>query len=261
MADKSIEISPQDELLLRWYYSRGISAFQHSGFGIQLEHQSITNNGSLRCGQCKGDGVIGRGAKATECRKCKGIGFLDQAIRQTGFVSSSTRACPSCKGVSGRLECVECDGSGYVEGSSVHCKSQHVVNIPEPDGALMERYGQAARVLMRLSGRHRAILERYYGDVGERWARTDRTRVFALYDATEAGHKLLQTFAAPTEAELSALERIGVTANLDKITPIGHRTTLLAKAYTQANQLHRAACAAWVDAVKESGAANAKTGT
>lgn len=114
-----------------------------------------------------------------------------------------------------------------------------------------------------------AALEAFYGDVGNRWARTPFGRLFALFHLTPAGKKLAR-IAAPNDVgnagkkkpnkkksktarveealaavELNAQERIGVQANLQKSQPKEDRKKLLDKAAEQASDLYTRAARAW----------------
>jgi hypothetical protein len=248
MAQKSNEITPQDELKLRWYFSLGISAFEFSTFGKQIELAQLLNQGSVTCKNCHGDGISGAGAYAVLCRSCGGKGSRPSAINDDGPSRFGTGACPKCHGICGNEECAQCGGDGYIEECGAFETGDQPRALHEPDVAQMKLYGEVARMLRALNTSHNRVLGRFYGDTGERWARTDRGRLFSLYDLTKAGKSLLATFAKPTEACLPPLERIGVAAELERTKSVDQRRMLLASALTQATRLFEATSVAWVGA-------------
>ena len=246
MAHKStVEIPPADELKLRWYFSLGISAFEFSTFGRQIELARLHNEGSFICHSCGGDGVSGSGAFAVICRACKGRGTHRSSLSSHAPSRFATIRCEKCDGVVGNDDCPDCGGDGYIESSGAFETGAQPSELHEPDISEIKLYGEVARVLRVLSKTHNQVLERFYGDCGERWARTDRGRMFSLYDLTKAGKMLLETFAKPTEACLPPIERIGVAAELERTKSVERRRQQLSDALAQSVKLYGSTASSW----------------
>jgi hypothetical protein len=114
----------------------------------------------------------------------------------------------------------------------------------DEDAPLFARQGEMLRAMGKIDDQLKACGERYYGPEGDRWARTKRGRIFALYDFTRAGRRVL-CGSPKAHRNLTGLERIAMLAESDKRMPDHARTELLASAYLEAHALLEQFDAAW----------------
>ena len=111
-----------------------------------------------------------------------------------------------------------------------------------PDDVDLVRAASVSRLLRRLPIEDAMVLQVYFGDIGERWARTRAGRLFSLYALTPAGQKWL---GGERPSDVRPDERIaGLTRG-----PRGkeHRA-LLVTMHAQAERLLSRATRAWEDA-------------
>lgn len=124
-------------------------------------------------------------------------------------------------------------------------------HAPEPDDAILVRYGRISRRLARvaavdpLSAR---VLAAAFGSEGARWARHERGRTAALLVFTPSGLALLErTRQDTTRFDLSDRDRLAVEVEVDLAT--GGRATarrmLIVRGLVEAAELLREALQAW----------------
>lgn len=210
-----------DEADLEWYFGPGQSAFERSTFGAMLEACERASFTTTKCARCDGDGVLDVGSLSVAkwCPACGGTGYRERRARHD---RGPVTAQPTAEDKGGR---------GYT-----------------PTEHALERYAAVSRRLDRVESQHVEVLAAYYGDTGARWGRTRHGRVFAVYALTPAGHKLVRMAMLGSGTDgvhLSASERIGVQAELEKTQPKQQRRALLDAADRQARELVDAASVAW----------------
>lgn len=216
-----VTITLGDEADLEWYFGPGQSAFERSTFGAMLDAMERASFSTTRCARCDGDGVldVGMVAAAKWCPACGGTGYRERRSRHT---NATLTAQPTAEDKGGR---------GYT-----------------PTERALERYAAVSRRLDRVERAHVEVLTAYYGDTGARWGRTRHGRTFAVYALTPAGHKLVRMAMLGSGTDgvhLSAGERIGVQAELEKTQPKATRRALLDAADRQARELVEAASVEW----------------
>jgi hypothetical protein len=249
LADKSIEISQQDETKLRWYFGARGSGLEGSNAAPQFDRIRNDNAAGFECPVCEGDGYLDCGnVRAKKCDRCNGNGRIERAVKGAHIPRTGYVECQLCDGVTGaNPECSFCGGEGYSMVLSAFCLHEdEAIAYIDAEAPLFVKQGEMLRILAKLTGDLRARGERYYGPEGDRWARTERGRIFCLYDFTAAGKRLL--CASPkAHGELTKLERIAMLAEADKRFPERERTRLLANAYLEAHDLIDEFAASWVE--------------
>jgi hypothetical protein len=158
--------------------------------------------------------------------------------------------CGVCHGVL-KHKCVNCLGSGQepITAQPIH-KAQEAAGVQADDSALT-RFAITSRRVARVRETSPALavaLSVYYGDVGQRWAMTDRGRIFSLFHMTAAGRKLAkwgEKAGKAAELGLTSQERIGTQAALEVEQPKQERRALLEAAGEQARALYFRAAKAW----------------
>jgi len=164
--------------------------------------------------------------------------------------------CSGCNGVkwsAARARCGICLGSGLEPVTASPVTAPDSSSGVMPDDTALTRFAITSRRLAAVYNRSPALfvaLECYYGDVGARWGREDFGRLFALYALTPSGKKLSRWGEAKKgqsalDITLTAQERVGVQAVLEKTQPKRERTVLLLAANHQAQELYARAAGAW----------------
>lgn len=116
-----------------------------------------------------------------------------------------------------------------------------------PDDTALVRLAGVSRRLRLLQRDHAIVLQAYYGDIGERWARTKIGRLFAVYALTDAGQAHCDEAARNDPERVRADERIAALAELQRRTPTSARKRLLAAMQQQATRLIASAWDAWME--------------
>ncbi len=227
-------MSVGDANALEWYHGQGQSAFQRSTCGPMLERLQRDAFTSATCAKCHGVGIVeengvihdatGREKKIKEaggwCERCKGTGHTPVRVK-----ASKNELTAKPKGSSSESE-------GYV-----------------PDDYTLTRFAIISRrmsIVENLSAEAARTLAAYHGDQGERWARTERGRLFAIYSLTESGKALALRAAEHAEClSLSYCDRIAFMAELQRKEPKPWRGQLLAGASREAAALYQAAVLIW----------------
>ena len=114
-----------------------------------------------------------------------------------------------------------------------------------PDDEALVRLASVSRRLRHLGREHALVLQAYYGDIGERWARTKAGRDFAVYALTDAGQPNYDEAARKDTEHVRADERIAALAELQRRAPTGARKRVLFEMHQQAMRLIAAAWDAW----------------
>lgn len=230
-------------------------------------------NVANKCKTCGGDGRVARrwcqdcgGLGTVEpyevqvdvggwCPKCAGTGStpISTAMRRTPCGVCGTFNRPDRRPrVSTRASaCSNCIGSGFepITAQPIH-EGQEAAGVQADDSALT-RFAITSRRVAAVHAASPALavaLSVYYGDIGQRWAMTDRGRVFSLYHMTGPGKKLAkwgEKASNSAELGLTSQERIGTQAALDAEQPKQERRALLAAAGEQAAALYARAAKAW----------------
>lgn len=116
-----------------------------------------------------------------------------------------------------------------------------------PDDTALVRLAGVSRRLRLLRREDAIVLQAYYGDIGERWARTKIGRLFALYALTDAGQAYYDEVAQNDPEHVRADERIASLAELQRRAPTSVRKRLLAAMHSQAERLIARAWDAWAE--------------
>lgn len=239
------------------------------GGGGIMEHGGI--DVSTRCKTCSGSGKIAEGHKW--CPDCKGFGVVAQyevecefggwckACRGTGMTAvhrtlKLRTPCTVCgKRVKGRTYgreagCSHCLGTGHEPISAKPIHGPPPSGGVQADDSELTRFAITSRRVERVRTQSPALataLSVYYGDVGQRWALTDRGRLFSLYHLTGPGRKLARWGEREKGADLdlTAQERIGTQAALEAGQPKRERFALLLAAGQAASELYGRAARAW----------------
>lgn len=123
-----------------------------------------------------------------------------------------------------------------------------------PDDAALTRYAAVSRLVVAIARRDRdaaTALENYYGELGARWARSEKPgRIAALYHLTTAGQKLLAESAREQKGGVSLAASLRM-ANEVAAKPTERRRAGLSAASRQASVLHERACGHWLDVKRE----------
>ena len=249
MAEKSNAVSPQDETKLRWFFGGRGHVIETSNCAVQFALAASHNVASFECPVCCGDGMLYCGGiEAKECERCNKTGRIERNVKGISIPRSGYVRCVACHGVVGAdPDCGFCHGEGYgaILAAFCHHESEAIAYMDE-DAPLFARQGEMLRAMGKIDDQLKAYGERYYGAEGDRWGRTNRGRIFALYDFTNAGRRLL-CGSPKAHRNLSGLERIAMLAESDKRMPDRARTDLLASAYLEAHSLLERFDAAWAN--------------
>lgn len=207
------------------------------GFCVVVPYEVRAEHGGW-CPDCKGTGatpVDRRPMARTPCEVCGGKG------RGRGKWADPRD----------RAKCSHCYGSGYepITAKPIH-GSEEPAGVQADDMALTRFAITSRRVeaVRAMSPALAVALGVYYGDIGERWAITERGRMFSLFHLVPAGRKLArwgEKAGAGADLGLTAQERIGTQAALEAEQPKRERFALLAAAATQAGELYGRAARAW----------------
>ncbi len=226
---------------------------------------------SDQCRSCKGEGKIGKPEKW--CPSCSGFGKVAQyeivvehggwcfSCRGSGSTKLDRKAkhrnrCRACGGKRKTTECRscrECLGTGHEPLSARPQKVSSEACGVQPDDSALTRFAITSRRVANVRNQSPALavaLGVYYGDIGQRWALTDRGRLFSLFHLTAAGKKLArwgEKAGKSADLGLTLQERIGTQAALDIEQPKRERTALLDAATKQAKELYARAAEAWND--------------
>jgi hypothetical protein len=122
-----------------------------------------------------------------------------------------------------------------------------------PNEQAMARFAHVSRRLRLVraeSAGAERVLAAYYGDVGCRWGRTARGRIFAVLPLTQAGQNMLRkatkrTAKAPL-IRLTETEALENEVDLERLRPDPSRAQQIESARRQAGKLYHEACAAYV---------------
>lgn len=250
-----------------------------SSLGFKLEHDSEINCRPLgeervrlddggaereapacgrRCGWCSK--CLGQRAQVGEpstlaaksrrgwCSKCRGQGVIERELKPSKSSREGYRRCKDCKGA-GR-GCPKCTERGYLVVDPVFETAVDEGSGYVPSHDALDRYAKVSRWLGLVAEHSNAAVEvirTYCGEVGARWARTRHGRIMALYPLTPAGKKLVSMGleGGKQEVQLSAAERIGVHAELERLQPQERRRLLLDAAHEQAEAYLAAAAGIW----------------
>jgi len=204
-------INFHDENDLTWYFSAGIAEFERSPFGSILDRQALFAFGSMPCKDCDGMGLIG----INDCRPCKGAGLIKTRRHWNGQLTAKPKA-------------IKPQESGYI-----------------PEHKVLTRFAHISRQLGRLTQTEYRSFAAFYGDMGARWLRSDKGRIFALYGLTSSGVQLLTSYSVESEQHLRIDDKIAVLLKLDMVKPIAERTTLIRSMDDEARNLFSRAAKAW----------------
>ena len=233
--------------LRRFFGCRGDSNASPSKAAPQFERISSDKLVGVECPVCAGDGWLYCGkTSAVECSRCDGKGRLERSIRGAMVPRSGYVRCQKCHGVvGGNSLCDFCGGHGYSSVHAAFCEHEEeaIAYIDDSIQLFVEQREMLA-LMSHLDDRLRSYSERYYGPDGDRWARSERGRLFALYDLTRAGKRLLRK-SPKAHHQLTPTERIAMLAEADKRIPAPDRTELLSQAYWQARELLEQFVTAW----------------
>ena len=215
----------RDEADLSWFFCVGVSRFERSTFGDQIEklsHFSRDEHGSR---------IPHPADKANEVwdhrqRRCRRTA---RALTQT--LADELRALikpPEDPGLTARPTASANDHGerGYV-----------------PDHAALMRFAAVSRRLSRLTRSNRRALELYYGLEGTRWDRVAMGQIMILFAQTPSGKRLLDLYGQ--ERDGSPVERIAAiwADHTSKKSP--QCSGLLRNAEAQSYELLSAAKAAY----------------
>jgi hypothetical protein len=232
------------------------------GLGREPPYEVETTHGW--CPSCRGTGagaVERRAMRRPRCCWCKpeAVTFTDeQGItikRELVTARPPTHSCPNCLGA----------GDEPLTAKRMQKDDEGGGVIGDDSG--LTNFAITSRRMDIVKKRSPALFaagEAFYGDVGARWARTEFGRIFALCHLTSAGKRLARwdgrkkgkpnPMRKLTRAErlandsvhLTAQERIGVQAAVERRQPNTERRQLLEQALAQAVDLYRRFVAAWL---------------
>lgn len=225
-----------------------------------------------KCRTCGGEGRVSR----RWCDECKGLGKVEAyelqvesggwcpICRGTGSVSVSEQRtpCRTCQAPNPRnlrirldfsraSRCSNCLGEAF-EPVTVQLtqKAQDEAGVQADDAALT-RFAITSRRVEKVRSKSpllAEVLAVYYGDIGQRWALTDRGRLFSLYHLTGPGRKLArwgEKAGKGADLDLTPQERIGTQAALEAGQPKRERFALLLASGQAAVELYGRAARAW----------------
>lgn len=232
--------------------------------GVNVDNKCRTCGGGGRvarrwCQDCQGLGTVAPYEVAVDaggwCPACHGTGALPigavQRRTPCGVCSAFNRPDRRPRAAAAACTCSNCVGTGLEPFTvqPIH-KGQEAAGAQADDSALT-RFAITSRRVAKVKDQSPALavaLAVYYGDIGQRWALTDRTRLFSLYHLTAAGKKLArwgEKAGKAAELGLTAQERIGAQAALEQAQPKPERRALLEAAQEQASALFGRAAKAW----------------
>jgi hypothetical protein len=249
----------EDQADLRWFFVEGAVAFDRSPMGPMLDSAELFTFGPMVCPSCDGEGFCGdietalRDAidRARKWEAACGTRLAD-ALREWRKENDEQKPPWYDDG-----QCAACGGSGWIPrrrkldegsvqptarptGSSVNKRGGI-----EPSSDLLERYGFVCTRLLKLSKRHHATFEAFFGLPGTRWS-DDRGRIWGLMPLTFAGQKIVKSSKKRgLERGLRDDEILNVEAELQKVKPMKTRRALFAAAREQAEERLRKAELAW----------------
>lgn len=205
---------------LDWYFGEGGATFERSTFGAQLAHAELFARTTRPCFDCGGvpestyGGEVGGSGfteSGTECRGCRGIGWIVCDQRASGPLTVRPKAPPHHE-------------SGYWPGHDA-----------------LVRFATMSRVVKAVAAAKAVLagaLRAYYGDQGARWGLTKNGRIFAVYPLTAAGQRLLKMSRRRSEVVLQDDEVLGVEQEIQRSQPNDIRRLLLDRADREARVLH-----------------------
>lgn len=232
--------------------------------GVNVENRCKTCGGDGRvarrwCSDCQGLGTVEpyevRVKAGGWCRDCNGTGStpLSTAMRRTPchICGSFNKPGRRPQVAAEASACYNCIGTGFepITAQPIH-KAQEAAGVQADDTALT-RFAVTSRRVAQVRAQSPALAEAlsvYYGDVGQRWALAGLGRVFSLYHLTGPGKKLArwgEKAGKVAELGLTAQERIGTQAALEREQPKQERRALLEAAGEQAAALYGRAARAW----------------
>lgn len=161
------QLSTEDEAKLTLYLTRGQSMYERSSFGAQLERASL----------------FGQALDATLVADPLNNPYPDAAIHRVRTRSPKVKV-----GEEGEL----IYGAGTITARPT--SEFRPTDSQAPDSKLMDNVYTVTRYLDEI-GKHsqlcRRVLEKYYGDMGARYAGGQPGRLFSLYAYTDAGREIL----------------------------------------------------------------------
>lgn len=251
VAAQRVRMEDWERADLDWFFGVAQALFERSTFGAMLERQKNLAFDTTACGSCKGSGFSGDDS----CPRCRGCGFAPVQRKGEYRRHAEPRACPPCRGATGR-DCEVCGGEGYIEGWSTHVPSgvgdfTHSYEMIEMHAPLMRhaRVGRHLDRLRMLDETSARVLAAFHSDRGARWGRTEKPgRIFVVYPLTKAGRTLLRMSEnRSNEAlELTPDDRLWVEWQVQLSQPKDIRRLLFSKADAEARGLHASAEAHWV---------------
>lgn len=212
------------------------------------------------CDDCQGSGQVAPYEVAVDaggwCQTCRGTGStpIEVAARRRTPCSVCRAPFglhPRAKAPMRSQTCSNCLGTSFEPITAKPIQTGEDAAGVQADDTALTRFAITSRRVARVRDRSAKLAEAlavYYGDVGQRWAMTDRGRIFSLYHLTPAGRKLAkwgEKAGKGAELELTAQERIGAQAALEAAQPKADRRKLLEIAAGQAVALYQRAARAW----------------
>jgi hypothetical protein len=223
---------------LEWFLSYGITLFERSSLGPQLDKISMEAFTSRRCHVCGGCGVI----KKT---------FKTRTGKKTFRTIEAGSWCFKCNGTGSIPVRLTPEEQSNANSGTQKCNDTDSVRAAVPDDEI-RRYALVSRRLARMSKTLAAALIAGYGDEGSECALTVRGRAWAATPLTRAGRSLLaqerlRKRKTPGVEPERALRALMTLAALDGHKPNQDRTKLLAEAGVAAQKLLDRAEAMWIE--------------
>ncbi len=251
-----LQIDPREEQHLSNFFCSWNTAAHRSNFGAMVERLDRFGH---RADPCPARCEKGIDLETGElCTTCQGDG-LDKPERIGGGIDpnaiSATDPCPRCHGRTGRDDCVECGGDGYVaamvQTGSPGISGEHY----EPNVVTTQHAGRIASGLAHLRETDPVMadaLELFYGPIGNRWGATDAGRLFAVLPITKPGRKIIDDSREKSESqhtlEIGAHDLLFEEKENERraSVPNARRRALLSEAEKSATHLLERARRAWV---------------